>query len=190
MYLDANNLYGAALSEKLPLKDFRWLSKEEIKTLDLSQDFNGDKGYIIECDLRYPSHLHESHSNLPLAPEILEVGYANLSPFIKDAMKKTGGKGYKDVKLMSTFHDRKNYVLHVKNLKLYIELGMVLMKIHRALEFTQEYIIAPYIEKTTAARKQASSKFKMDLFKKLVKYYLNDNILYLCDLCYVKRQFI
>jgi len=169
MYLDANNLYGAALSEKLPLKDFRWLSKREIEVLDLSQDFDGDKGYIVECDLHYPSHLHESHSNLPLAPEILEVGFDNLSPFTKDAMKKTEGVVYKDVKLMSTFHDRKNYVLHVKNLKLYIELGMVLKGIHRALEFTQDYIIAPYIEKTTAARKQATSKFEMDLFKKLVK---------------------
>lgn len=179
MYIDKNNLYGHAQLEKLPLKDFRWLSNEEIGKLDLSQDFDADKGYIIECDLHYPSHLHESHSNLPLAPEILEVGFKNLSPFIQDAMKKTEGKSYKDVKLMSTFNDRLNYVLHVKNLKLYVELGMVLKKVHRVLEFTQAYILAPYIEKTTAARQQATSKFQMDLFKKLVKYCLLHNIPFL-----------
>jgi len=173
MYLDQNNLYASAQLQKLPLKDFKWLNEQEIANLDLSDDFEGDKGYIVECDLHYPPYLHESHSNLPLAPEILEVRFENLSPFVKDAMRKTEGERYKDVKLMSTFHDRKNYVLHIKNLKLYTELGMVLTKIHRVLEFTQAHILAPYIEKTTAARQQATSKFQMDLFKKLVKYYFS-----------------
>jgi len=72
------------------------------------------------------------------------------------------------VKLMSTFHDRIGYVTHIRNLQLYLKLGMKLLKIHRVLMFEQTEIIAPYIEKTTAARKSSTTKFEMDMFKKLV----------------------
>ena len=69
---------------------------------------------------------------------------------------------------MSTFHDKRNYVCHAKNLKLYLSLGLKLKAIHRVLEFTQTHLLAPYIERTTAARQMAKWKFEMDLFKKLV----------------------
>ena len=185
IYQDRNNLYGEAQMQKLPYKDFRWLDKNEIASFDVSRlDLEGEKGYFVECDLHYPKKLHESHSSLPLAPEILEVNFDNLSPFIQSSIEKTDGKHYKDVKLMSTFHDKQNYVLHAKNLKLYLTLGLRLKAIHRVLEFTQTHLLAPYIEKTTEARQQANSKFEMDLFKKLVskKYCscvirITDNIL-------------
>ena len=69
---------------------------------------------------------------------------------------------------MATFYDRKNYVLHSKNLKLYTELGMKLDKIHRILEFKQEAFIAPYIEMCTLARQNSTNKFDISQFKKLV----------------------
>jgi hypothetical protein len=113
--------------------------------------------------------LHESHSNLPLAPELLQVNFENLSPYAQRAiLDSEGSECYKDVKLMSTFHDRIEYVTHIKNLQLYLKLGMKLLRIHRVLMFEQTEIIAPYIEKTTAARKSSSTKFEMDMFKKLV----------------------
>ena len=168
-YIDRNNLYGEAQVSMLPYKEFRWLTQIEIDNFDVQSDFDSEKGYILEVDLHYPEKLHISHSNLPLAPEVLEIGYDNLSPYAKEALIKTEGKkNYKDVKLMSTFHDKTNYVLHCKNLALYIQLGLKLMKIHRILEFKQARIFEPYIAKTTAARKNAESKFEMDMFKKLV----------------------
>jgi len=177
IYQDRNNLYGEAQMQKLPYKHFRWLNKEEIEDFDVSKiDLDGDKGYFVECDLHYPKRLHKSHSSLPLAPELLEVNFANLSPFIRSSIRKTEGTHYKDVKLMSTFHDKLNYVCHAKNLQLYISLGLKLTGIHRVLEFTQTNLLAPYIEKTTAARQMATSKFEMDLFKKLVSV----KILLLC----------
>ncbi|GFV91503.1 uncharacterized protein TNCV_2384631 [Trichonephila clavipes] len=66
MYLDANNLYGYAMSKYLPLKDFVWsdnnLTEQDI--LNLS-----DEGYILEVDLEYPSDLHDKHSDFLFAPE-------------------------------------------------------------------------------------------------------------------------
>lgn len=169
IYIDKNNLYGHAQLQKLPLAKFKWLTEEETKEFDVYQDTEGEKGYYIECDLHYPSHLHEEHANFPLCPEILEVGFDNLSPYTQNAMlQNEGRKTYSDVKLMTTFHDKLNYVTHIKNLQLYLSLGMQLMKIHRVLEFEQDHILQPFIERTTRARQKATSKFQSDLYKKLV----------------------
>lgn len=170
IYCDRNNLYGEAQMQKLPYNNFRWLTRPEIEKLDFqNDDFKGQYGYIVECDLKYPKKLHQSHANFPLAPEVLQVNYDNLSPYSKTAIFENEGiERYSDVKLMSTFHDHLNYVTHARNLKLYLSLGMKLIQIHRVLCFQQAYVIAPYIQKTTAARQKAKSKFEMDLFKKLV----------------------
>lgn len=169
IYIDANNLYGWSQVQKLPVGEFRWLTKEETEQFDVYQNVEGDYGYFVECDLHYPSHLHESHSNFPLAPEILEIDFENLSPYAKTAIETCDGKKrYCDQKLMSTFHDKLNYVVHIRNLQLYLSLGLELMKIHRVLEFKQEHLLRPYIEKTTLARQRAPSKFQSDQYKKLV----------------------
>lgn len=155
---------------KLPISDFEWMSEDEIKDFDiLTKELDGSTGYIIECDLHYPKKLHKKHANLPLAPEVLEIGYENLSPYAKNAlMESDGQKRYKDVKLTATFHDRENYVVHGKNLKLYLELGMKLKSIKRILKFKQSTFIAKYIQKCTNARQNAPTKFEISQFKKLV----------------------
>lgn len=166
--------YGWSQIQKLPINNFRWLTDEEIRDFNFSSNFNGEKGYLIECDLHYPKHLHKLHANLPLAPELLEVNFANLAPFVQDAIESTEGvRKYKDVKLMSTFHDKIEYVCHIRNLQLYLSLGLVLKKVHRILEFNQDYVLKPYIEQTTKARQNAVSKFEKDLFKILVSLLIN-----------------
>ena len=74
MYLDANNLYGSAMSQSLPTGDFEWLSQEEISNFNVEtvQD-DGEEGYILEVDLEYPEHLHDLHNDYPLAPEKMKV---------------------------------------------------------------------------------------------------------------------
>ena len=64
-YLDANNLYGWAMSQKLPVDEFKWIedtskiNEEFIKNYDK----NNDKGYILEVDVKYPKRLHKLHSD-------------------------------------------------------------------------------------------------------------------------------
>jgi len=177
IYCDKNNLYGEAQMQKLPYTGFKWLTKQEMDDFSIDQDLDGDIGYFIECDLHYPKKLHQQHANFPLAPEVLEINFDNLSPYVQNAIQKTEGKSrYKDVKLMSTFHDKIHYVTHAKNLKLYVTLGLEIKKIHRILAFKQTFILAPYIEMTTAARQQATSKFEMDLFKKMVSKTLYQSV--------------
>jgi len=89
-------------------------------------------------------------------------------PFLKDYYTTLeNNKKYKDVKLVATFHPRVEYVTHFKNLKLYLQLGMKLKKIHRVLKFRQENFIAPFIEQCTLSRQLSKTKFEQDQFKKV-----------------------
>lgn len=167
-YIDANNLYGLAQTSKLPVGNLKFISSLKYnhidwKTIDTEQNI----GYILEVDLDYPSNLHDNHSDFPLAPEFLEINYNNLSPYSKKTLKECsiGKVKYKDSKLLNTFHPRLNYVLHFKNLKLYLNLGMQLKKVHRVLSFTQKAFIKPFIEICTNARQQATTSFEQNQFK-------------------------
>ena len=57
-YLDANNLYGWAVSQKLPVNDFKWVEKLRLSrfndTFINNYDENSDKGYFFEVDIDYP----------------------------------------------------------------------------------------------------------------------------------------
>jgi hypothetical protein len=155
---------------KLPLNNIKWLTEDEIKNLKVQQiDTEKDVGYILEVDLEYPPELHKKHSNFPLAPETIEINFENLSPYAKKALQECNNtKKYKDTKLCATFHDRKKYIVHIKNLQLYLKLGMKLKKIWRAISFTQKAFIAPFISKCTHERQKATTKFEQDQFKKVV----------------------
>jgi hypothetical protein len=168
-YIDANNLYGHAQTSLLPYDNFKWLELKIADKVDWSKiNTEGKNGFILEVDLQYPSHLHELHSNFPLAPENIELDYENLSPFAKKSLyRSTQNKKYSDIKLSATYHDRKNYVLHFKNLKLYLSLGMKLTCIHRVLKFRQKNFIEPFIELCTIERQKAKTKFEQDQFKKV-----------------------
>ena len=65
-YLDANNLYGTAMSEPLPKVNVRFLSQDEISDFDIMKiPTHGDTGYIVECDLKYPAELANSVVTTP-----------------------------------------------------------------------------------------------------------------------------
>ena len=73
-YLDANNLYGWAMSRKLPVNGFKWLDNDVINGEFIKNyNENDNKGYIIEADFKYPKRLHELHSDLPFLSERMEV---------------------------------------------------------------------------------------------------------------------
>ena len=146
-YLDANNLYGWAMSEKMPYKNFRWVdvgntSVEEVLTKVLLDE---DLGYILEVDLEYPSELHDLHNDYPLAPETMKINGVN--------------------KLTPNLRNKTKYILHHRNLGLYLSLGLKLTKIHRIIEFKQSKWLAPYIALNTNLRTNAKNSFEKDFFK-------------------------
>ena len=68
-------------------------------------------------------------------------------------------------KLVPNLMDKKKYVVHYKNLQLYLSLGMKLRKIHRVLEFDEKPWMEPYIRLNKEIRKQAKSTFEKDFYK-------------------------
>ena len=164
-YLDANNLYGAAQSEPLPVGDFKFLTPDEISQLDLLNiDEDSPTGYVIDCDLHYPAELHDKHSDYPLAPEHLTVSEEMLSPFAKNLWNQ-GWRWTPTKKLISNLYDKTHYVTHYRNLQFYIKQGLVLTKIHRVISFTQSKWLKPWISLCTAQRQNAQSDFEADLAK-------------------------
>ena len=71
-YLDANNLYGWAMSKKLPVNGLKWLSSNKINEEVMKNYHENDKkGYILEVDVKYPKKLIDLHSDLPFLPETM-----------------------------------------------------------------------------------------------------------------------
>jgi hypothetical protein len=120
---------------------------------------------VLEVDLEYPEHLHDSHSDYPLAPEAMSVPESWISDYQRALVDKLGSKFTKCVKLVPNLYNKERYVLHYRNLKLYHSLGLRVTKIHRAVRFRQEAWMAPYIQLNTTLRAKASSEFEKDFFK-------------------------
>ena len=146
-YLDTNNLYGWAMSQKLPVNGFKWLedtskiNEEFIK----NYDENNGKGYILEVDVKYPKKLHDIHSDLPFLPKRMNI----------DKCKK----------LVCNLLNKNKYVIHIKSLKQALNLGLKFKKVHRIIKFNQKVWLKPYIDMNTELRKLAKDDFGKDLFK-------------------------
>ena len=72
-FLDAKNLYGWVMSQKLQVNGFKWVEEEKLSKFNerfiTSYNENGDKGYFLEVDIEYPKNLSNPHKDLPFLPE-------------------------------------------------------------------------------------------------------------------------
>ena len=166
MYLDANNLYGWAMSQYLPTGGFRWMTQKQIDKTNLAlYKEDSKKGLIAEVDLEYPNELHNRHNDYPLAPEKVKVTENMLSDYCNIIAKKYNISTGLVHKLIPTLNKKEKYVLHYRNLQLYINLGLKISKVHRVLEFDQSPWLKQYIDFNTEKRKNAKNDFEKDFFK-------------------------
>ena len=119
-YLGANNLYGWAMSQKLPVNGFKWIED----TSEINEEFvknydeNNNKGYTLEVDVKYPKKLHDLHSDLPFLPRRMKID--------------------KCEKLVCNLLNKKKYVVHIKSLKQALNLGLKFKRVHRVIELNQK----------------------------------------------------
>ena len=78
--------------------------------------------------------------------------------------------GHKEIKeslpkLIPNLHDKKQYVVHFRNLQFYISLGLIVTKIHKVLSFKQSSWLKTYIDFNTRQRSSARNVFEKDFFK-------------------------
>ena len=166
MYLDANNLYGWAMSQYLPTGGFKWMKQDHIDKLDLGKyKEDSKKGLILEVDLEYPKELHDLHNDYPLGPEKVKVTEDMLSDYCKKIAEKYGISVGLVSKLIPTLGNKEKYVLHYRNLKLYMNLGLKVTKVHRVLKYDQSPWLKQYFDFNTEKRKNAKNAFEKDFFK-------------------------
>ena len=137
-YLDANNLYGWAMSKPLPTHGFKWMKANELEIWEVYP-------CILEVDLEYPQSLHDLHSDYPLAPEQIEVN--------------------KVKKLIPNLWNKKKYVIHYENLKQYLNLGLKSTRVHKGIEFEESRWLEKYISLNTGLRTIAKNEFEKGFFK-------------------------
>ena len=106
MYLDANNLYGWAMSQHLMTGGFKWLTDKEIDKVDMAKyKDESSTGLILEVDLEYPKELHNMHNCYPLSPEQLEVSSNMLSDYCKRTQARFNMSSAPDKKLIPNLMD-------------------------------------------------------------------------------------
>ena len=160
-------IYTVGLCHSIFLSgNFRWMTEKQISKLNVARyNENSEKGLILEVDLEYPKELHDLHNDYPLAPEKVCVKKDMLSDYCKKIATKYNISTGLVHKLIPTLSNKEKYVLHYRNLQMYIDLGLKLKKIHRVLEFDQSPWLKQYIDFNTQKRSQAKNAFEKDFFK-------------------------
>ena len=117
-YLDADNLYGWAMSQKHPINGFNWVKKSRLSTFNerfiKNYSESSDIGYFIKVDIDYPKELFNLHKDLPFLQE-----------------KKVD----KCEKLVCSTQDKEKYVPHIRALKQALNHGLILKKVYRVIKF-------------------------------------------------------
>ena len=113
-YWDVNNLYGWAMSQKLPVNNFEWIKDTSQFNEDFIKSYNEESDFL-EIDVQYTETLHELHNDLPFLTERMKIE--------------------KVEKLVANLHEKTEYVIHVRNLKQPLNPILVLKRVHRVIKF-------------------------------------------------------
>ena len=147
IYLDANSLYGWAMSKKLPVNGFKWendLSRFN-ESFIKNYNENSDAGYFLEVDIEYPKQLWSFHKDLPFLPK-------------REKLEKVG-------KLVCSIENKEKYVIHTRALKQALNHGLVLKDVYRVIKFNQEAWLKLYIDMNTKLRTETKNEFEKYFFK-------------------------
>ena len=152
-YQDANNLYGWAMSKKLPIGNFKCdntnsYTEEMIKNYDENIKY----GALLEVDVEHPKELHKLHRYLQFLAE-------------RKVINKT-------LKLITSFEDKEKYVVHISALKQALDHGLKLKKVHTVIKFRQVAWMKSYIDKNTKLRMESKNEFHKTFYK------LMNNVVY------------
>lgn len=146
MYYDINAMYAWAMSQHLPSGELKWV-EGDVSNFNFNRPDCSPIGYVLEVDLEYPQHIHDRHSDLPMAPS------------------KGKAPGSKQEKMLATLMGKQKYIVHYRNLKQYVAEGLIVTKIHRVMQFKQSPWLKQYIDLNAELRRNARNEFEKNFFK-------------------------
>ena len=150
------------MQQTLPVDSYEW--NETITSREILATSNDSVvGFIVEVDIAYPSSLHDSHNDLPMAPEKILIRKSWLSPYAQSFNVKLQSDGRE--KLVETLLYKSRYVCHYRNIKFYVNQGLKVRKLHRVIQFRQSKWLGEYNSKNTIMRKQATNDLEKNFHK-------------------------
>ena len=166
-YIDANNLYGWAMIQKLPFQIIGKNNKISLEEILNTKDDN-DIGYTVSVNLHYPKHLHDYFKDYVPACINREVEESEISPYQKEILKENSKSHFtKSNKLILDLKNKSNYVCDYRLLKRLKKYGVEITRLNEVYEYKQDYILKNYIDFNTEKRKEAKNDFEKDFFKLL-----------------------
>ena len=174
LYIDANNLYGWAMSQYLPTGDFEKMRSfakfgcdndelliDEIKEGILNTPDDNEYGYFIDCDLEYPVEIEEKTKNFPLCPYQTEPDPNLFSKY----MNSVNQPNYKPTeKHICDLTNKQKYMIHYRIFKFYTKMGMKVTKLHSLWRVKQSLWLEKYIYHNTQKRTKTKTIFEKDLY--------------------------
>ena len=147
IHVEANNLYGWAMSEKLPVGKFTWESDLSIFTDGFIKNYDSHRniGYIFYVDVTYPKELYELHKDLPFLSDRMEVNNVD--------------------KLVANIYHKTNYIIRINALREALNHGLISKKVYSVISFNHAAWLNPYIDMNTELRTQAKNDFEKVNFK-------------------------
>ena len=128
------------MSQPLPTGGFKWVDVKPDEIVELEK--REDCRYLLEVDLRYPTDLHHSNNEIPVMCEKMDLnGVTKLVPNLKNESR---------------------YIVHIRALAQALDHGLILERIHQAIEFSQSTWMKPYIDFNTQLRSKATNDFEKD----------------------------
>ena len=169
LHFDMNNLYGISRLQHLPTSNFQIYESNSItesfinKVLSTHDCIN--LGYVLLVDLIYPDNIKYKTKNFPFCPENKTIVPNNFTEYMKEHVPKT----FRPIgKLICDQTNKEYYIVHYRNLKFYIRMGMIISKLHRIVSFDQSPWLQRYIDYITKKRAEADSDFMKDYLKNLI----------------------
>ena len=161
-----NNLYACAMSQCLPINNFKWVKNiNKIEERLMSIKRNSSTGYILELDLEYLKELYDIDNDYPLAQEKINIQKEWLSNYclkIANELNITIGSAKK---LVPNLMNKNSYVIHYRNLQQCLSIGLKLKKMHRILKFKQSDWMIFYIDFNTQKRTNSNNESDKNFFK-------------------------
>jgi len=153
LYLDANNLYGKAMSAYLPTHEYEWVDNSPAGNLPLLSEIQYDPegfiqalnlenkyGYLFEVDMKIPPTLHDKLNDLPPAPLRRSLDNDVLSTAYQEPLIESLGQdstSLRTKKLIADLHPKRNYIAHTSTLQKYLSVGAQITRVHKVLRFQQ-----------------------------------------------------
>ena len=162
LHIDMNNLYGFAMLQHLPVGNFQIFENASITESFIDKVLNTHDcnviGYVLIVDLIYPDNIKHKSKNFPFCPENKIICPVNFT----ESMKEHVPKPYRPTsKLICDQTNKEYYIIHYRNLKFYVRMGMIISKVHRIVSFDRSPCLEKHIDyNTEKKRAQADSDFK------------------------------